>query len=53
MKKPKPRPMTTRRSTTPIARKPLAAKEIKLGSAKAKMVGGIIAVPAKPKKKMY
>jgi len=32
--------------------KPLA-KEVKIGKTKAKMIGGIIAVPVKPKRNMF
>ena len=45
--------------TTPSGTKykPLAKatkpKEVKLGGTKAKMVGGIIAVPSKPKRQMF
>jgi hypothetical protein len=49
----KPRSTTT----TPGARRLLAGtakpKEVKLGKAKAKMIGGIIAVPSKPKSRMF
>lgn len=42
-----------RKATTTANRKPLAAKEVKIGTTKAKMVGGIVPIMSKPKKKMF